>query len=91
MTASKSFGTCRGCGKRILWVKMRSGKNMPCDCNIVSYQKLNGGNEKIVTQEGDVVVGITGVSPEESDGMGYISHFATCMSIGNFRRKSSGR
>ena len=36
MSATKSFGTCKGCGKRIVWVKMKSGKNMPCDCSIVN-------------------------------------------------------
>lgn len=91
MSATKSFGTCKGCGKRIVWVKMKSGKNMPCDCSIVNYQKIDGGREKIVTQEGDVVSGITNVSPEESDGLGYISHFATCEGIGSLGRRSAGR
>lgn len=91
MGTTKSFGTCRGCGEQVLWVKMKSGKNMPCNCTIVNYRKDEGGREKIVTQDGNVVSGITGVSPDEADGMGYISHFATCQGAGNFRRRASGR
>lgn len=91
MSGTNSFGVCRGCGERVVWVRMKSGKNMPCNCTIVNYRKDNWGNERIVTQDGDVVTGTTGVAPDQADGMGYISHFATCASVGNFRRRSAER
>lgn len=44
------------------------------------------GKEKIVTQTGKVVTGVTGIDAQSADGFGYISHFATCKSANNFRR-----
>lgn len=34
-----SEGTCRQCGRRILWVRMKSGKNMPVDMALHNYKK----------------------------------------------------
>lgn len=82
-----NFGQCGGCGCRILWIRTKAGKNMPCNPTMLNYQKEPGGKEKIVTQEGEVVSGITGVSPEEADGIGYTSHFATCTRAKSFRRR----
>lgn len=86
--ARDNFGQCRECGCRILWIKTKAGKNMPCDPIMLNYRKENGGKEKIVTQDGEVVSGITGVSTEEADGIGYISHFATCSQPKRFRKRA---
>ena len=85
-----SFGTCSGCGRQIIWLKTSSGKNMPCDSAMVNYQIVAGGKERIVTPDGRVVAGITGVDAEQADGRGYISHFATCTRSNNFRRRRVG-
>ncbi|GFI46247.1 hypothetical protein IMSAGC019_01560 [Lachnospiraceae bacterium] len=82
-----NFGQCGGCGCRILWIRTKAGKNMPCNPTMLNYRKEPGGKEKIVTQDGEVVSGITGVSPEEADGIGYTSHFATCTQAKRFRRR----
>lgn len=71
------FGTCKQCGERVLWVKTKAGKNMPVNPELINYKAVPGGKERIVTPEGEVVAGEK-VSPEEADGFGYISHFATC-------------
>ena len=52
-----NFGQCKGCGRRILWIKTKAGKNMPVDTNIIHYRKDPDGKDKIVTQDGDVVTG----------------------------------
>lgn len=52
-----SEGTCRQCGRRILWVRMKSGKNMPVDMALHNYKKDSTGKEKIVTPDGEVVTG----------------------------------
>lgn len=65
------------CGKRILWVRMKSGKNMPVDMELHNYKKDSTGKEKIVTPDGEVVTGRIIVG-EHGDGTGYISHFASC-------------
>lgn len=73
----RSEGTCRQCGRRILWVRMKSGKNMPVDMALHNYKKDSTGKEKIVTPDGEVVTGRILVG-ERGDGAGYISHFASC-------------
>lgn len=50
-----SFGSCSGCGKRIVWIKTTAGKNMPCDPVLVNYTV--GGKDRIVTPQGTVVAG----------------------------------
>lgn len=72
-----SEGTCRQCGRRILWVRMKSGKNMPVDMVLHNYKKDSAGKEKIVTPDGEVVTGRILIG-ERGDGAGYISHFASC-------------
>lgn len=71
------FGTCRQCGSRILWVKTKAGKNMPVDPKLIDYKAVPGGKERIVTPDGGVIAGVR-CEPMEADGMGYISHFASC-------------
>lgn len=85
--ANGSFGVCAGCGRQIMWLKTRAGKNMPVNPQMHYYRADPSGGEKIVTQYGDVVTGFTGVEPSQADGVGYISHFATCPNAGNFRRR----
>lgn len=71
------FSNCRICGNRILWVKTPAGKNMPVDPFLINYRVVSGGKERIVTPNGKVIAGEL-CNPEEADGIGYISHFATC-------------
>ena len=73
-----NFGQCRNCGKRILFVRMKSGKVMPVNETFVNYKKIDGGKEKIITPQGEVVIGAIGFKTDEADGYGYVSHFATC-------------
>lgn len=71
-------GRCAYCGRRILFVKMKSGKSMPVDEEFVNYKKVKGGKERVVTPSGEVVACTTDVRSDKADGYGYISHFATC-------------
>lgn len=85
--AANNFGHCKGCGRQVIWIKTKAGKNMPVDTTLHCYRKDPNGKEKIVTEHGDVVTGnIVYASHEEADGMGYISHFATCPQAGNFKK-----
>lgn len=67
-----------------MWIKTKAGKNMPVNLNLINYK--DGGKEKIVKEDGSVVSG-TITNPEDADGCGYISHFATCEHANTFRRK----
>lgn len=84
-TKNNDFSTCRKCGARIMFIRMKSGKSMPVNLKIVNYR--NGGKEKIVKTDGNVVSGTIVSDPETADGYGYISHFATCEYANIFRRK----
>lgn len=79
-------GICKGCGAHIVWIRTKAGKSMPCNSLILDFKIVPGGKEKIVTPDGDVVSGITGIDADEKDGMGYTSHFATCPAANKFRK-----
>lgn len=50
---------------------------MPVNPELIDYKAASGGKERIVTPSGVVVAGER-CRAEEADGVGYISHFATC-------------
>ncbi len=53
---------------------------MPVDPTLISYRRSDAGQkakERIVTQEGEVV-SADKVPVDKAEGVGYISHFATC-------------
>lgn len=77
---------CRKCGAKITFVKMRSGKSMPVDVNMVHFAD-DGGKDRIVLANGKVVSGTITTDLEKANGMGYVSHFATCEFAERFRRK----
>ncbi len=77
---------CRKCGASILFVKMRSGKSMPVNTNLVSFRN-DGGKDRIVLANGEVTSGTIVTDPAEANGVGYVSHFATCEYDRRFRRK----
>lgn len=73
---------CRSCGAEIIWIKMGSGKRMPCDKDPVTFTR-GGGPESFVTPEGKVERG-----KRSKEGLtGYISHFATCPNANQHRRR----
>lgn len=87
MRSSNPFGTCAYCGRQIMWVKTKAGKNMPVDPTMINYRRPNAGEkakEKIVTPQGEAVSADRATS-DRSEGFGYISHFATCTGRGKRR------
>lgn len=75
---SGNIGQCKKCGKRIMFVRMKSGKSMPVDTTFVNFKREPGGKDRIVLPSGDVLACTAWVTAEEADGYWYISHFATC-------------
>ena len=73
---------CKACGAEIIWIKMSSGKAMPCDPDPVRYTPDPNGELILVQGNGRIVRGVRG-----SNAAGYVSHFATCPQAGIFRRK----
>lgn len=83
------FDKCKKCGKRIMFVRMKSGKSMPVDPQFLNYR--SGGKERIVTPGGEVVAGTITDDPANCDGYGYISHFATCEYSKMFGKKKKAQ
>ena len=82
--------TCRGCGAPIVWIRTTGGKSMPCDAEPVLYKAREGAAGKIVTESGTVLsADIGGLAAFEPDGVGNVSHFATCPAAEQFRRKGT--
>lgn len=73
---------CRGCGKEVIWLKTKNGRDIPCDPAIIEAPKEN--NHVLILESGDVVH-----HPPEGT-KGRISHFATCPRAGAFRKKKGG-
>ena len=52
---------CKSCGAEIVWIKMKSGKSMPCNPRGIHYREQVHGDEgcmlTLVTPDGNVVVG----------------------------------
>ena len=76
----QSYGTCRRCGRRILWVVTTNGKRMPCDPEVIRFDRaeLFGPDERpesFLTPEGKIH---RGIRVNEGKEMGYVPHFATC-------------
>lgn len=74
----QSESKCRSCGQRIVFIRSKKGHYIPCNPTVIRYKREEQGKEKIVLDTGEVVSCRTDVSPDESEGVGYISHFATC-------------
>ncbi|MBO5841050.1 MAG: hypothetical protein J6Q86_06490 [Methanobrevibacter sp.] len=78
---------CRSCGADIVWIKMASGKKMPCDAGMISFDIAHPGDKDAqvyVTPGGKVARGYFNPA---GGGVGYISHFATCPNAGKHRRR----
>ncbi len=81
---------CKSCGAEIKWIKMASGKNMPCDAAPISYSEILHPASKsddfltLVTDKGTLV---RTVLDPGGDKLGYTSHFATCPNANAFRRR----
>ena len=83
MSSSNPFGLCRYCGMQIMWIRTKAGKNMPVNPEMISYRRPETGKkatEKLVTETGEVVCADK-VDSSQAEGIGYISHFATCAQI----------
>ena len=84
-----TFGRCKSCGSQIMWIRTKGGKNMPVDPEMISYkipEEGEPGTEKLVLPTGEVLTANRAEAPD-SEGIGYISHFATCPNAKRHRRR----
>ncbi|MBQ8135864.1 MAG: hypothetical protein IJ174_00320 [Clostridia bacterium] len=79
----QNFGTCRGCGKQIIWTRTPAGKNMPCDPCLITFTEDAKGPETFILPDGQTKRG----RQAENGERGYIPHWATCPNWKQFKRK----
>lgn len=77
---------CMKCGKEIKFILMKSGKWNPVDPQKRTIIQ-DGGHEVLVTESGELIRGTFCSVEDGANGVGYISHFATCPAAGEFRRR----
>ena len=78
---------CRSCGAEIVWIRMLSGKKMPCNAELLRYfagEDEDGHFCSFITPSGTVE---HGVPDRYGDRIGYMSHFATCPNADRHRRR----
>lgn len=89
MQKGEPMAKCKSCGADIIWIKMQSGKSMPCD----PYKRtiIKGkGKEVIVTNNGEIIHGSFADFEHGANAVGYISHFSTCPNANKHRRRTDG-
>lgn len=81
---------CKGCGAPILFIKLKSGKPIPCNPSPV-YVEDKSAKDIIITTDGRVSNGRQEAvkSANELLAKGYVSHFATCPTAGAFRKRKN--
>ena len=86
---------CKACGAPIIWVKLQSGKSMPCNPKLVYFygmadplidQKGPGIFKTLITPDGCTCRGFVDYAGPR---VGYESHFATCPAANQFRRRDN--
>jgi len=77
---------CRACQAPIIFIKTVGGKSIPCNDKSVYYIQKEGGSQKIITPNGEVLSAEITDDPEKATGIGYTSHFATCTNPDFFRK-----
>ena len=82
-----TMAKCRGCGAEIIWIKLKSGKLIPCNPKPV-YIENGSAKEVIITTDGRVSNGRQEYVKSNNPAIirGYVSHFATCPMSGVFRK-----
>lgn len=86
---------CRSCGAKIIWIRMQSGKAMPCNPLRIGYTEQPEQPDSVkavltlITPDGRTVRGTYEPGNQQGNGRnqyGYISHFSTCPNANKHRR-----
>lgn len=60
---------------------------MPCNVGEILYRAAPNGPVKLVTAAGTVISAVPWTDRDSADGIGYVSHYATCPGADRFRRR----
>lgn len=79
---------CRSCGKTITFIRMPSGKMMPCNATLRPYKAEEGGTTTIITRDGKCIKGeLVPDNDPQKTGLGYIPHWGDCPGANKMRKK----
>lgn len=82
---------CASCGAEIFFIKMKTGSWMPCNIQPVEYQPKDGGDQILVSSDGQIVHGAGEGTGTGSGFFAYMSHFATCSGAAQHRKRERGK
>ena len=73
----------------IEWIRTTAGRSMPIDPEPVFIVEEDGGRERFITDEGEVVAGRRALPEEEGPAcaVGFVPHWKTCPAADRFRRR----
>ena len=84
-----TLSTCRSCGKPVLWMKTKAGRNMPCDDALVPYWAKSDGPASVLTHAGEIQrCELNGEQGLET-GHGRVPHWITCDNPDQFRKRGA--
>lgn len=83
------MNNCRKCGKPIIWIRMGSGKSMPCDPDPVPYWEKPKAPGKVITPNGMTISCELEGDLQTATGVGFIPHWSTCPHYKDFKKGGS--
>lgn len=69
---------CRECGKPLIFIRTRAGKNMPCEAEPVLYWPDDAGPLMFYQRDGSYERGTLQGHPAVPQGSGYVPHWGRC-------------
>lgn len=69
---------CRECGKPLIFIRTRAGKNMPCEAEPVFYWPDDNGPLMFYQRNGTYERGTLEGHPAVPQGSGYVPHWGRC-------------
>ena len=69
---------CRECGKPLIFIRTRAGKNMPCEADPVLYWPDDAGPLMFYQRDGSYERGTLEGHPAVPQGSGYVPHWGRC-------------
>ena len=69
---------CRECGKPLVFIRTKSGKNMPCEAEPVFYWPDDNGPLMFYQRNGTYERGTLEGHPAVPQGSGYVPHWGRC-------------
>lgn len=81
------MSTCKACGADLRFIRMTSGKMMPCDHGAYIIQANPADKDVWITPDGKMIHGRVRETAEEAPHIAYRPHWASCPGAKQFKDK----